>query len=54
MEDLPEGKYGKLNYRLVESTSEDPEYPLFELLKGKIDNIKYRPAIQRLDLNSIL
>jgi hypothetical protein len=36
MEDLSERKYQKLNYRFIESTSEDPEHPLYELLKGNI------------------
>jgi centrosomal protein CEP104 len=36
MEELPEGKYQKLNFRLVESTSEDAEHPIYELLKGNI------------------
>ena len=35
MEENKEKKPQKLNYRLIESTSEDPEYPLYELLKGK-------------------
>ncbi len=36
MEENKEKKPQKLNYRLIESTSEDPEYPLYELLKGNI------------------
>jgi len=29
-----------LKYRILESTSEDPDYTLYELLKGKTDFIR--------------
>ena len=34
MEEKKEEKQQRLNFRIIESTSEDPEHPLFELLKG--------------------
>ncbi len=52
MEENNEKKPKKLNYRLVESTSEDPEYPLYELLKGNNHNNRF--SFQRLALDSLL
>ena len=52
MEEENQKKPQKLNYRLVESTSEDPEYPLYELLKGNQYNS--RISFKRLALNSLL
>jgi len=35
---MKENNSKKLKYRIIEASSEDPEYPVFELLKGMESN----------------